>query len=244
MANKGTAVITGAASGIGQAYAVRLAKDGFDIAVADVVEAVKTKELIEAEGRKFFSAIVDVTSPEATQSFAAQVEEALGNVTALVNNAGIYPWVSFAETDYSTWKKVISVNLDGTFLMSKAFVPFMIKQKYGRIVNVASTTFFMNSTNMTAYIASKGGIIGFSRALAGEVGSDGITVNVIAPGLTNTKTMKGVNEEIFDLLPTLQAIPRVIQPEDLVGVVSFLCSKDSAFVTGQTIAADGGQIRN
>jgi NAD(P)-dependent dehydrogenase (short-subunit alcohol dehydrogenase family) len=239
----GTAVITGGANGIGQAYAVRLAEDGFDIAVADVVEASKTKELIEAQGRKFFSAIVDVTSPEATQSFAAQVEENLGNVTALVNNAGIYPWVSFAETDYNTWKKVISVNLDGTFLMCKAFVPLMTGRKYGRIVNVASTTFYMNTTKMTAYIASKGGIIGFTRALAGEIGADGINVNVIAPGLTNTKTMKGVNEDIFEYLPTMQAIPRVIEPEDLVGVVSFLCSKDSAFVTGQTIAADGGQVR-
>lgn len=244
MANKGTAVITGAANGIGQAYAVRLAKDGFDIAVADVVEAVKTKELVEAEGRKFFSAIVDVTSPEATKSFAAKVEENLGTITALVNNAGIYPWKSFADTDYETWRKVIGVNLDGTFLMSKAFVPYMLQQKYGRIVNVASTTFFINAPQMTAYIASKGGVIGFSRALASEVGADGITVNVIAPGLTNTKSMRSENADIYEFLPKLQAIPRVIEPEDLVGVVSFLCSKDSAFVTGQTIAADGGQIRN
>lgn len=241
----GTAVITGGANGIGQAYAARLAKDGFNIAVADVEEASKTQQLIEAEGQKFFSAIVDVTSQEETQSFSAQVEENLGNVNALVNNAGIYPWVSFDEMDYNSWRKVLGVNLDGTFLMSKAFIPQMRKQKYGRIVNVASTTFFMNSTKMTAYVASKGGIIGFTRALAGEIGSDGINVNVIAPGLTNTKTAREeVSEEMFDTLHTMQAIPRVIEPEDLVGVVSFLCSKDSAFVTGQTIPVDGGQIRN
>lgn len=244
MSDKGTAVITGAANGIGQAYAVRLAKDGFDVAVADVVEAIKTKELVEAEGRRFFSTIVDVTSFEATQAFALDVQKTLGNITALVNNAGIYTWKSFEETDYETWRKVIGVNLDGTFLMSKAFVPFMKENKYGRIVNVASTTFFLNAPQMTAYIASKGGVIGFTRALASEVGADGITVNVIAPGLTNTKSMKNENSEIFDFLPKMQAIPRVIQPEDLVGVVSFLVSKDSAFVTGQTIAADGGQVRN
>ena len=244
MANKGTAVITGAANGIGQAYAVRLAKDGFDIAVADVVEAVRTKELVEAEGRKFFSSIVDVTSPEATKSFAAEVEKNLSSITALINNAGIYPWKSFADTDYETWRKVIGVNLDGTFLMSKAFVPYMIQQKYGRIVNVASTTFFINAPQMTAYIASKGGVIGFSRALASEVGTDGITVNVIAPGLTNTKSMRSENSEIYEFLPKMQAISRVTEPEDLVGVVSFLCSKDSSFVTGQTIAVDGGLIRN
>ncbi|WDF46076.1 SDR family oxidoreductase [Chryseobacterium sp. KACC 21268] len=244
MSNKGTAVITGAANGIGQAYAVRLAKDGFDIAVADVVEAVQTKELVEAEGAKFFSAVVDVTSPEATLAFAAQVQAKLGTITALVNNAGIYPWKSFEDTDYETWRKVISVNLDGPFLMSKAFVPYMRENKYGRIVNVASTTFFLNAPQMTAYIASKGGVIGFTRALASEVGADGITVNVIAPGLTNTKSMKSENSEIFDYLPKMQAIPKVIEPEDLVGVVSFLVSKDSSFVTGQTIAADGGQVRN
>ncbi|MCD0489876.1 SDR family oxidoreductase [Pedobacter sp. MC2016-14] len=244
MINKGTAVITGAANGIGQAYAVRLAQDGFDIAVADVVDADKTKALVEAAGRKFFAAIIDVTSPEATLSFAKQVQENLGNITALVNNAGIYPWKSFAETDFQTWRNVIGVNLDGTFLMSKAFVPYMIEKKYGRIVNVASTTFFLNAPQMTAYIASKGGVIGFTRALASEVGVDGINVNVIAPGLTNTKSMRDENAEIYEFLPKMQAIPRVIEPEDLVGVVSFLVSKDSAFVTGQTIAADGGQVRN
>lgn len=119
--SRGTAVITGAANGIGQAYAQRLAADGFDIAVADVVDASATRQLVAAEGRKFFSAIVDVTSPESTQKFATEVTAHMPPVAALVNNAGIYPWKSFEDTDYETWKKVISVNLDGAFLMSKAF---------------------------------------------------------------------------------------------------------------------------
>lgn len=242
--SKGTAVITGAATGIGQAYAQRLAADGFDIAVADVGDASETRAIVEAAGRKFFSAKVDVTSPASTAEFAAEVEKTLPPVTALVNNAGIYPWKPFAETDYDLWRKVISVNLDGPFLMCKAFVPGMIERGYGRIVNVASTTFWLNTTQMTSYVASKGGVIGFTRALAGEVGASGITVNVIAPGLTNTKSMRGENEEIFDYLPKVQAIPRVIEPSDIVGVISFLCSKDSSFVTGQTIAADGGNVRN
>lgn len=242
--SKGTAVITGAANGIGQAYAQRLAADGFDIAVADVGDADATKALVEAQGRKFFSAKVDVTSPQSTLDFAAAVEKALPPVVALVNNAGIYPWKSFEDTDYDLWRRVMSVNLDGAFLMSKAFVPGMKARKQGRIVNVASTTFWLNAPQMTAYIASKGGVIGFTRSLASEVGAFGINVNAIAPGLTNTKSMRGENEEIFDLLPKLQAIPRVIEPSDIVGVVSFLCSPDSSFVTGQTIAADGGQVRN
>ncbi|MEQ1160111.1 SDR family oxidoreductase [Acinetobacter calcoaceticus] len=241
--SKGTAVITGAANGIGQAYAQRLAADGFDIAVADVVDATATRQLVEAEGRQFFSAIVDVTSPESTKKFASEVAAHMSPVAALVNNAGIYPWKSFEDTDYETWKKVISVNLDGAFLMSKAFVPVMKNNHFGRIVNVASTTFWLNAPEMTAYIASKGGVIGFTRALASEVGAFGINVNAIAPGLTNTKTMHGINEDIFEYLPKQQAIPRMIEPQDIVGVVSFLCSTDSGFVTGQTIAADGGQIR-
>lgn len=241
--SKGTAVITGAANGIGQAYAQRLAADGFDIAVADVVDATATRQLVEAEGRQFFSAIVDVTSPESTQKFATEVAAHMPPVSALVNNAGIYPWKSFEDTDYETWKKVISVNLDGVFLMSKAFVPVMKNNHFGRIVNVANTTFWLNAPEMTAYIASKGGVIGFTRALASEVGAFGINVNAIAPGLTNTKTMHGINAEIFEYLPKQQAIPRMIEPQDIVGVVSFLCSTDSGFVTGQTIAADGGQVR-
>lgn len=241
--SKGTAVITGAANGIGQAYAQRLAADGFDIAVADVVDAAATRQLVEAEGCQFFSAIVDVTSPESTQKFATEVAANMPPVAALVNNAGIYPWKSFEDTDYETWKKVISVNLDGAFLMSKAFVPVMKNNHFGRIVNVASTTFWLNAPEMTAYIASKGGVIGFTRALASEVGAFGINVNAIAPGLTNTKTMHGINADIFEYLPKQQAIPRMIEPQDIVGVVSFLCSTDSGFVTGQTIAADGGQVR-
>lgn len=242
--SRGTAVITGAANGIGQAYAIRLASDGFDIAVADVVDAAATQALVEAAGRRFYSAIVDVTSPDSTQQFAVDVAAALPPVAALVNNAGIYPWKSFADTDYTLWRKVMGVNLDGAFLMSKAFVSGMTERRFGRIVNVASTTFWLNASDMTAYIASKGGVIGFTRALASEVGSSGVTVNVIAPGLTNTRSMRGENEAIFETLPQQQAIPRVIEPTDLVGVVSFLCSPDSAFVTGQTIVADGGQVRN
>ncbi|WP_233874600.1 SDR family NAD(P)-dependent oxidoreductase [Paraburkholderia adhaesiva] len=241
--SKGTAVVTGAANGIGQAYAQRLATDGFDIAVADVVEAAATRALVEAAGRKFFSAIVDVTSPDSTKQFAADVDANMPPIVALVNNAGIYPWKSFEETDYATWRKVIGVNLDGAFLMCKAFVPGMVARKSGRIVNVASTTFWLNAPQMTAYIASKGGVIGFTRALASEIGTSGVTANVVAPGLTNTKTMRGVNEEIYDYLPKQQAIPRLIEPKDLVGVVAFFCSADSAFVTGQTIAVDGGQVR-
>jgi NAD(P)-dependent dehydrogenase (short-subunit alcohol dehydrogenase family) len=138
--SKGTAIVTGAANGIGQAYAKRLAADGFDIAVADVVEATETRTIVEATGQKFFSSLIDVTSQESVNHFYETLINQMPPVSALINNAGIYPWKSFEETDYATWQKVIRVNLDGPFLMCKAFVPGMITQRYGRIVNVASTT--------------------------------------------------------------------------------------------------------
>lgn len=240
---KGTAVVTRAANSIGQAYAQRLAADGFDIAIAGVIDSAVARALVEGAGRKFFSASVDVTSQTSTLQFAADVGAKMAPVVALANNAGIYPWKSFAETDYETWRKVIGVNLDGAFLMCKAFVPGMVERNLGRIVNVASTTFWPNAPEMTTYVASKGCVIGLTHALASEVGASGLTANVPAPGLTNTKSMRGVNEQIFESLPKQQTIPRVIEPQDLVGVLSFLCSSDSAFVTGQTIVADGGQVR-
>lgn len=242
--SKGTAVITGAANGIGQAFAQRLAADGFDIAVADIGDASATKALVEAAGRRFYSAVVDIASPEATQQFAVDVAANLGPVTALVNNAGIYPWKSFAETDIGLWRHVMGVNLDGTFLMCKAFIPGMQERNYGRVVNITSSSYWLTVPDTTAYIASKAAVIGFTRALATEVGKFDITVNAMAPGLTNTKTMRGIDDAIFESLPKEQAIPRVIEPADMAGVVSFLCSPDCGFVTAQTIVADGGKARN
>lgn len=176
--------------------------------MADVAAAEATRALVEVAGQKFYAAVVDVTSPEATLQFAAEVAEVLSPVAALVNNAGIYPWKSFEDTDLATRKKVMAINLDGPFLMTKAFLPVMRVRKNGRIVNVASTTFWMNAPEMTAYIASKGGVIHFTCALVAGIGTDGVTANVIAPVLTNTPAMKGFNQEIFDYLPKMQAIPR------------------------------------
>ena len=165
----------------------------------------------------------------------------------MVASAGIYPIAAFEETTWEQWRHVLSVNLDSLFLLTQAFLPGMRRSGWGRIVAVASNLFHTGMAGMVPYVASKGGVVGFVRALAGEVGRDGVTINAIAPTLTRTKgTLEGPHRALglFDAVPKLQAIERPGLPEDLVGALSFLSSDDAAFVTGQTLPVDGGLVRS
>jgi NAD(P)-dependent dehydrogenase (short-subunit alcohol dehydrogenase family) len=246
------AVITGAANGIGQAFARRLAEDGVHIAVADTSDGGQTVKLVEAAGREALAVACDVSNEESVAAMAKEVQARFGRVDIVVNCAGIYPQQNFATMAFADWRKVLSINLDGTFLVSAAFVPGMCLRKWGRIVNMASSTFGSVTTGFVHYVASKGGVIGFTRALAGDVAADGITVNAIAPGLTRSpgtlvrKPRPGFNnmEEEFIAIAKLQAIKRPEVPDDLVGVLSFLTSDDAAFMTGQTLNVDGGRVRS
>jgi 3-oxoacyl-[acyl-carrier protein] reductase/(S)-1-phenylethanol dehydrogenase len=238
------AVVTGSAAGLGRAYAVRLASDGATVVVADVADGSTTLDLIRDAGGKAVALRCDVSDPKSVDVFAGQVTEQFGRVDILVNNAGIYPMASFRETSLELWNKVLGVNLTGTFLMCKAFIDEMAHRSYGRIVNIASRTYWINSTGYSHYIASKGGVIGLSRALATEYGSHGVTVNVVAPGLVRTEHNEQLVEpERYAVLLSRQAIPRLEEPEDLVGAISFLTSDDAAFVTGQTLLVEGGMVR-
>jgi 3-oxoacyl-[acyl-carrier protein] reductase/(S)-1-phenylethanol dehydrogenase len=147
---------------------------------------------------------------------------------------------------FESWKRIFEVNVDSNFLMAKAFVPGMKARNWGRIVNLTSTTFWLKIEAYTHYISSKAANIGFTRALASELGPHGITVNAIAPSLVRTRTTEAsALAAMFEVLPTmLQAIPRLQLPQDLAGVASFLASEDSAFMTGQTLAVDGGMVRH
>jgi NAD(P)-dependent dehydrogenase (short-subunit alcohol dehydrogenase family) len=238
------AVVTGGAAGIGQAFAERLATDGLDVAVADLNSADETARLIEKAGGRAVTHTCDVSSPSSVTEFAAVVREELGDVDVLVNNAGIYPATSFLDMEWEEWRRVLSVNLDSIFLFSKAFVPAMVQRGWGRVISVSSTTFHSGIGMNTHYTASKGGVIGFSRSLAAEVGGPGVTVNAIAPGLVRTATTEGgPHAEWFDALAQQQAIKRTQEPSDLVGALSFLASDDAAFMTGQTLVVDGGWMR-
>lgn len=240
------AVVTGGAAGIGQAFAQRLARDGHAVAIADRVAADETENLVREAGGEVFAGRCDVSDAESVARYAQRVSERLGRVDILVHNAGIYPLGSFEDTDWATWRRIMDVNVDSLFHLSQAFLPGMKEAGWGRIVVMASVAFHAGSPGAVAYTASKGGVIGFVRSLAAEVGEHGITVNAIAAGLVRTPgTLAGPQEEmgLFETVVAAQAIKRETRPEHLAGALSFLASDDAAMVTGQTLPVDGGLVR-
>jgi len=246
------AVITGAAGGIGQAFAKRLAEDGVHIAIVDLGDASDTVKMVEAAGRQAIAVKCDVSSESAVAAMAKQVNAKFSHVDIVINCAGIFPQKEFVDMTFADWRQALSINLDSTFLVTAAFVPGMRARQWGRVVNMASSTLGSVVTGFAHYTASKGGIVGFTRAAATDLAPYGITVNAIAPGLTRSPgtvvraprpVFKSMDEE-FEAIAQMQAIKRVEVPEDLVGAVSFLTSDDSAFMTGQTLNVDGGRVRS
>jgi NAD(P)-dependent dehydrogenase (short-subunit alcohol dehydrogenase family) len=244
------AVISGAASGIGQPSAVRLATEGARIVVADRENAKQTLDLITTAGGMATAIVCDVSDPASVAELKNTVEANIGLCDILVNNAGIYPAQRFDEITFEDWRRVLSVNLDSMFLMTKAFADGMRQRGWGRVINIASDTVSLLVPEFVHYITSKAGVIGFTRSIATEFGAQGLTANAIAPGLTRTpgslsrKEAGGMsNNDLFALLASMQSIKRSEEVSDLVGAVSFLASDDAAFITGQTIYVNGGLTR-
>jgi len=238
------AVVTGAAAGIGRAYAERLARDGFVLAAVDLASPDDTVKAIIAAGGTASGFAADVTDEAAVEDCVAAIGASVGAPAVLVNHVGTYPVIKWDDLTLDEFRRVMAVNLESAFLLCKACIPAMRKQGWGRIVNIASRTFWLPVPDMAAYLASKGGVIGLSRALATELGPHNITVNVVAPGLTRTATMEASTADaVFQMTANMQVIKRTQEPEDLVGLVSFLVSDDAAFMTGQTLMVDGGLIR-
>ena len=236
-----TVVISGAAAGIGQALAQRLAADGAQIVIADLSDAPETIALVEQAGSAALSVRVDVSSAEGVADLRGQALSRFGTVDALIHNAGIYPITPFADITFEEWRRVMSVNLDSMFHLTHEFLPGMREQGWGRVVAMVSNVFHAGRGGFTHYVASKGGLIGFVRSLAAEVGQEGVTVNAIAPSLVHSKGTTGF--DYFDDIEQLQAIKRAQEPSDLTGAASFLTSDDAAYITGQTLVVDGGWVR-
>jgi pyridoxal 4-dehydrogenase len=238
-----TALVTGAAQGLGYAAAARLAADGADVALLDRdgERLGAAADALGAQGLAVLPHTVDLTDEEGVRAAVAAVLSTEGRIDVLVNNVGIYPHRPFEELTYAEWRHVLAVNLDSVFLCTHAVYPAMRERGYGRIVNVSSSTFFIGYPGLAAYIASKGGIIGFTRALASEAGPHGITVNAVTPGLVATEgVLDGEEAGLFDEIVPQQALPRRGEPEDIAECIAYLASPAAGFITGQTINVDGG----
>jgi pyridoxal 4-dehydrogenase len=238
-----TALVTGAARGLGYAAARRLGADGARVALLDRDEEALAAAVkgLAADGIDAFSFAADVTDEQGVRAGVAALLAAEGRIEVLVNNAGIYPHLPFEELTYAEWRHVLATNLDSVFLCTHAVYPAMRQHGYGRIVNISSATFFIGYPGLAAYVASKGGIIGFTRALASEAGPHGITVNAVTPGLIATEGVLGGEEAgLFDEIVPEQALPRRGEPEDIAECIAYLAGPAAGFITGQTINVDGG----
>ena len=239
------AFITGATRGIGRQIAITLAKEGFDIAInyrKENEDLIETKKLVESQNVKCFTVQGDVSSFEDSERMVKDIIEEFNHIDILVNDAGITKDMLLMRMKKEDFESVIGVNLVGTFNITKNVIPYMMKNRSGRIINVSSVVGISGNAGQTNYSASKAGIIGFTKSLAKEVGSRNILVNAVAPGFIETQMTDVLKEEVKEEISKTIPLKRMGTVEDVANVVKFLASKDSSYITGQVINIDGGML--
>src|SRR5690349_5954893 len=238
------AIVTGGARHLGAKYAQKLAAEGAAVVIADILDGTEIAGQIIAAGGKSLAIKVDVSDEADTVRMAAEALKAFGRIDILVNNAAIFINIRrrpFYELTAEEWDKVSAVNVKGPFLCAKAVFPQMKEQRSGKIINISSSTAFWGTPMFLHYVASKAALIGMTRSLAREVGEFGICVNAIAPGLVDHEG-QNAPKEFTDFQLKARSIKRVQTPADLLGVLVYLASSESDFVTGQTLVVDGGSV--
>ena len=239
------AFITGATRGIGRQIAITLAKNGFDIALnyrSQNEELENIKKEIENENVKCLAVQGDISSFESAEEMVNKIIEEFGKIDVLVNNAGITKDMLLMRMKKEDFESVIDVNLVGTFNITKNVIPFMMKQRSGRIINISSVVGISGNAGQTNYSASKAGIIGFTKSLAKEVGSRNILVNAVAPGFIETQMTDVLKDEVKEEIAKQIPLKRMGTTQDVANVVKFLASEESSYITGQVIQVDGGML--
>ena len=239
------ALVTGASRGIGAATAVRLAHDGFDVAVNYLSRkegALRTVQAIEATGRKAIAVQADVSDPADARRMVSETVMGLGRLDVLVNNAGVYERAFFDDTKVEDWDRRLATNLSACFYTAKAAVPEMRKVGGGRIISITSQLAYRGTTHGADYVAAKAGVVGLTKALALELAKDRILVNAVAPGSIETDILAGDSPEDRERRARTIPLGRVGLPEEIAAAVAYLASPDAAYVTGQVLHVNGGSL--
>ncbi|MEW6269026.1 MAG: SDR family NAD(P)-dependent oxidoreductase [Thermodesulfobacteriota bacterium] len=239
------ALVTGGASGIGRAIARRLARDGADVAVLDLRAdgAAAVADEIARLGRRSAALEADVASAASVEGAVARAREALGALHVLVNSAGIADFVPLGELTEERWRRMLDVHLNGTYRVTRAVVGDMTAAGWGRVVNISSQAALNGGgPGLAHYVAAKAGVIGFTKALAHELGPAGVTVNAIAPGLVDTPLIHGAGapDSLYAQVVARLPVRRIGQPEDIAAACAYLVSEEASFCTGQVVSPNGG----
>src|SRR5499427_681612 len=238
-----TALVTGASRGIGRAIALALAQEGADVAVNYVSSEATAKQVaddINKLGRKAMLAQADVADYPDTFRMAQEVLREFGHLDILINNAGINSDKTFVKMDHASWRKVLAINLDGVFNCTKVFIDQMIKQNWGRVVNITSVIGQIGNFGQANYAASKAGVAAFTKSLAKELASKGVTVNAVAPGFTETEMVTNIPEKVRNRLLDQIPMKRFAKSEEVARACVYLCSKDGDYITGAELSINGG----